>query len=133
MITHDDLWSVTQGCFETQLSMPVDLTPVNVPADRCGRVSIDGAFTGSVTVAISSALAQEAARALFGEAEVGDEDVTATLLELTNMIGGNVKALLAQPSRLGLPDQSDGAGRLIRELLGSHGGQPIVVRVYEGA
>ena len=43
------------------------------------------------------------------EREVSLDDVRDALGEITNMIGGNVKALLPTPSRLSLPTVVEGA------------------------
>lgn len=131
MITNDDLLIVTQGCFETQFSMPLFPSRASTGADLTARITIEGAFNGSVSVAVGRALVVRAAGIMFDESNVGDDEVTATLLEITNMIGGNVKALLEQPSRLGLPSEGPPSdGPVLTELTGTCEGQPVVVRLH---
>ena len=79
------------------------------PADHAhtyaGVVQISGAWDGAVTVQCSAKAARHAARTMFG---LSDEDVSLSDLqdalgELTNMTGGNIKALLPETCYLGLP------------------------------
>jgi chemotaxis protein CheX len=70
-----------------------------------GSVTITGTSNGIVTVDCSETLARRLAAAMF-DAEPGalsEEDVLDSLGEVANIIGGNIKALLPGPSRLGLP------------------------------
>jgi chemotaxis protein CheX len=70
------------------------------------QVRIVGAFDGRVRLEMTSALARQLAAQLFGlpEEEVAGELVADAIGELANIIAGNVKALLPDPSRLGLPE-----------------------------
>jgi chemotaxis protein CheX len=70
-----------------------------------GRVQITGAFEGSVSLHCSDGLARRAASILFAT-DVGEtrrEDAQEVVAELANMAGGNIKALMAEPSQLSLP------------------------------
>jgi Chemotaxis phosphatase CheX len=131
MISDDDLLTVTQGCFETQFSMPLFPARAANGADLSANITIEGAFNGSVSVAVGRELAVRAAGVMFEGSAVGDEEVDATLLEITNMIGGNVKALLDQPSRLGLPSAGPASrGPVLTQVVGTCEGQPVVVRLH---
>jgi CheY-specific phosphatase CheX len=85
------------------------------PADHAhtyaGVVQISGAWDGAVTVQCSANAARHAACTMFG---LADEDVSVSDLqdalgELTNMTGGNIKALLPETCYLGLPVVVEGA------------------------
>jgi len=85
-----------------------------IPRDRpalTGCVHIDGAWNGAAIVECELPLARRIAATLFdrAEGEVSLDDVRDALGEITNMIGGNVKALLPAPSRLSLPTVVEGA------------------------
>ncbi len=66
-------------------------------------VAITGAWTGSVEVSCSRALARQSAQAMFGTHEVSDEQTSDALLEIANIIAGNFKSLVSGPSSLSLP------------------------------
>jgi chemotaxis protein CheX len=106
-----------------------------------GCVQITGAWEGAVTLDCPTALARQAAGILFGEqpAETTTEQVHDVVGELTNMIGGNLKALLPSPCYLCLPAVADGSDYALR-VLGSRvlsragfecGERPFVVTVIE--
>jgi len=89
-------------------------TDGEIPRERAaltGCVHIDGAWNGSALVECELPLARRMTAVLFGrpEDEVSVDDVRDALGEITNMIGGNVKALLPAPSRLSLPTVVEGA------------------------
>ncbi len=68
-------------------------------------VSVSGGWQGLVVLACSSATASLAAASLLGTplAEVTHGDVRDALGELANVLGGNVKSLLAPSCTLSLP------------------------------
>jgi len=70
-----------------------------------GVVQICGAWNGAVVVQCSDQLARRAAVVMLGvsEADLVLADVQDTLGELANMTGGNIKALMPEPSTLGMP------------------------------
>jgi chemotaxis protein CheX len=77
-----------------------------------GRVDIAGPLASSVHVALPAEAARELAARMLGLAvdDVADDDVLDATGEITNMVGGNLKAVLADDHRLGLPVvQSPGA------------------------
>lgn len=109
--TSEEVACVTQDVWRAFVGLEVgQLTPH--PSDRAAdetmeraTVDISGAWDGSVSVACTGALAQVAAAQLFQVEADGVEHamVEATLTELANQIGGNLKALLPAPSTLSLP------------------------------
>lgn len=70
-----------------------------------GSVTIEGRSQAIVTVDCSEALARRLGGAMFDTdpSTLSDEEVADALGEVANIIGGNIKALLPGPSRLGLP------------------------------
>lgn len=86
-----------------------------------GIVQITGGWDGAVAVHCSYELARQAASRFLGvaEADVSVDDLQDALGELTNMIGGNFKALLPDRCMLGLPVVVDGAALRLR-LPGNH-------------
>ncbi len=76
-----------------------------------GVVQISGAWDGAVTVQCSARAARHAAQTMFGlsDDDVSVADLQDALGELTNMTGGNIKALLPETCFLGLPVVVEGA------------------------
>jgi chemotaxis protein CheX len=70
-----------------------------------GSVTITGVSNGVVTVDCSEELARRLAAAMFDapESSLSEEEVLDSLGEIANIIGGNIKAMLPGPSKLGLP------------------------------
>jgi len=85
--------------------------PVAGALPAAAQVAIDGAWTGRVRVETSVALARRLTSQMFDvpEDDVDDEMMSDAIGELANIIGGNVKALLPTPSKLGLPEPRGGA------------------------
>ena len=86
-------------------------SPADYAHTYAGVVQISGAWDGAVTVQCSARAARHAARTMFGltEEDVSLADLQDALGELTNMTGGNIKALLPQTCYLGLPVVVEGA------------------------
>jgi chemotaxis protein CheX len=98
----ESVWTLTLG-FEA--SLPLGSRPPPAQSTWCGCIRVGGAWNGLVKVSMSEALTRRAAAAMLGApAEaLSYADLTDALGEITNMTGGNVKALLPGPSRLSLP------------------------------
>lgn len=79
-----------------------------------GCISIRGAWSGALTIACSRAFACRAAAAMSGskEEDVSEDDARDAVGELTNILGGNFKALVAMTvdgsHQLSLPIVSTG-------------------------
>jgi len=73
--------------------------------ELAAAVRISGAWSGQVTVSCTKAFATQAAAIMFAldPAETTALDLSDALHELVNMVGGNIKALVAEPSKLSLP------------------------------
>ena len=78
-------------------------------------VHISGTWNGSVILSCSRALVRRAAAAMFeiGEDDLEDGEVADAFGELVNIIGGNLKSLLPEPSQLSLPTVSLGAAHVV--------------------
>ena len=107
-----------------------------------GHIEVNGQWQGRITVTATAGLATGIAVAMFdkGASDVLEEDRRDAIGELTNVIGGNFKALLAPlESRLTLPKVGAGPPAVLGEgerLLGDVGllseGQSLVVRFVAG-
>lgn len=112
---------------------------VPLPEPWTGFVGVTGAFTGFVVFECGSSFAKQAAESIFG-GPADDDAAREALAELTNIVGGNVKALLAMDRSgncaLSLPTVVAGpmtlrTARVVRELWCTCDGEPIRIRVYE--
>ncbi|MBN8610588.1 MAG: chemotaxis protein CheX [Deltaproteobacteria bacterium] len=108
-IERDSVIEVTRAvceCLLGDLAEPCSQRrPLDGTDELVASVTITGVWSGDVSVRLSPALATRLAREIFeidptSVDEVGVRDV---LGEVANMIGGNLKALLPEPSRLSLP------------------------------
>lgn len=79
--------------------------------DVVASVSISGAWHGHLLIATSVTTAEAVARLMFGmeDEPVGTEETADAVGELANIIGGNVKSMLPEPSSLSLPQVVIGA------------------------
>jgi chemotaxis protein CheX len=77
-----------------------------------GSVRISGAWEGEVRLGCPAELARQASGAMLGlpPEVVAAADVADALGELTNILGGNLKALLPGANALGLPSVVEGPG-----------------------
>lgn len=104
----DDNWRMLVG----QDIQPVNVTmPFGNSSDYLtGIVCVTGAYMGAVTVIVPRKMITSVASDLFSlpETGVGREEMADVCGELTNMIGGNIKAQLPQISSLSLPAVVDG-------------------------
>jgi chemotaxis protein CheX len=83
-----------------------------------GCVQIAGRWQGAVTLDCSPVLARQIAAIMFGvdQRETTSEMIQDAIGELTNIIGGNVKALLPEPCHLSLPVVTEGSDFLFHVL-----------------
>lgn len=106
-----------------------------------GVVQIAGAWDGAVAVQCSERLARRAAERMFGldPEAVALAELQDALGELTNMTGGNIKALLPEPCTLGLPVVVEGAdyrlrlpgASAVRRIMYHADGEVVVVTMLE--
>lgn len=102
----DDIREIAASIWETMFHS--GLTPATATAFDgepvvTGCVHIDGAWHGAVTLQCGDQLAGLLAAELFLADAPTKEQVWDTIGELTNMLAGNIKALLPEPSWISLP------------------------------
>jgi chemotaxis protein CheX len=144
--TDEDLQVIAEQVWASYLdpdgTKPLLPAPPSVPSrDVSASVSVTGAWRGHIVVACSAAASRNAAAALLGVelTDVTPEDVTDALGELANIIGGNVKSLLPEPSALSLPhvliNGDSGWPSVVEvcQLDGAWLGEPVSVRVLESS
>jgi chemotaxis protein CheX len=107
MAVEDDVCEIATSIWEAYFSVPLERAGpevhVNDPAVT-GCVTIDGAWYGAVMLSCERALAGSLTAELFHSGEPAtEEEVRDTVGELTNMLAGNIKALLPGPVRISLP------------------------------
>lgn len=103
-----ELTSFTASVWSTflQLEIQQNEKPFDLERDDylTASIHISGAWNGLVAVDCSRALTHKAAEILFMQTgKVSYEEEADTLAEVANMIGGNLKSRLPQPSQLDIP------------------------------
>ena len=110
----ESVWTTMLG-LEARAN-PTTATMINRirPSILIGCVQITGAWQGAVTVECSGGLARRVASILFetDPCDLSNDQVSDALGELTNIIGGNIKALLPGPSELSMPAVTEGTDYL---------------------
>ncbi|MCC9643233.1 chemotaxis protein CheX [Rhodopirellula sp. JC740] len=118
-IEPENVVQLVQAIFDNMLQMPcepsADATAAqqDPDADRLvGCVQIQGDWTGAVEINTPLELGRKAAGAMLmmPESDVSMEDVQDTIAELSNMVGGSIKAILPGQSSLSLPSVASGSG-----------------------
>lgn len=114
-VGENEIIEVTNVVWESMLGIELapcgDDVPEPVPGPfLTGCVLINGAFEGGVTIQMPLPTARYLAGLMFGMEtdDVSDEETTDAIGELANMVGGNLKALVAQPSKISLPSVTEG-------------------------
>ncbi len=109
------LAEIVNGVWSSLITLPItryEGAPVETeyPAEHMMTctVPIEGAWTGAVVVTCSSMLAERIAESMLHISGLAHADVTDALGEVTNMIAGNAKSLLPQPSKISLPVVTQG-------------------------
>ncbi|MFS3127088.1 chemotaxis protein CheX [Nocardioides sp. Bht2] len=103
----DQVW---ESFVDTQPLLPA--APANAPAWSTS-VSVDGAWRGTIALYLSDVGARAIANAMLANARPGaietapepptEEDLLDAIGELANILGGNLKSLMPEPSQLSLP------------------------------
>jgi chemotaxis protein CheX len=121
VVTGEQIAEITRDVWQSFLSLDLVFAPVDPlatldGATSTGCVHISGEWNGSVFVQCTDAHAQKAAEAMFmaDPGTLGPDEISDALGELTNMIGGNIKSLLPEPSRLSIPTVANGENYKIR-------------------
>lgn len=106
MPEEDHLSDITENVWTGFLDIPLARADGSPAVCECAAaVRIEGAWNGSLVVCCSRSLAQRVAATMFqcDTEELREALWSDALGEIANIIGGNVKAVLPAPSRLGLP------------------------------
>ena len=118
-LSSDDVAQIVQEVWSSMLGLEID--PVDIEVEKgepsvAGSVGVTGASDCLISLEISEIGARQLAAAMFGldEDDVSDDDIGDTVGELTNMVGGNIKSLLPEPSTLSLPVVAHGAAPTLR-------------------
>ncbi len=111
-VTADDLARIAADVWRDVLSIEIGPADGADPGTLTGCIQITGAFRGSAVLIVPQAVAVGAAMAMFAidAAAVGETEARDALGELTNMLGGHVKSMVAGPSQLALPLVVPGSG-----------------------
>ncbi|GAA4362053.1 chemotaxis protein CheX [Angustibacter luteus] len=107
-IRADEVWELVAEVWESLLQLPAIRADhaFGLQGAMTASVTIDGDWTGLVTVTMPPTTAVAVTRAMLQIPEtddVSDADVADAVGEVVNVIGGNVKALLQGSTSLGLP------------------------------
>jgi CheY-specific phosphatase CheX len=137
-----EIVSLTQYIWGATLNLaaiPAEAARSTMPGGRTldGVINITGAWAGALVLQVPEPVARRAATVMFDLAEGAAtlEDMQDAVGELTNLTGGNVKALLDGQCQLSLPAVVEGRDYSIR-VPGSEavtrvtfdvGGQPFIV------
>lgn len=109
-ILADELESVMQKICVQILGTTLEIHPRPLPKIlncRTSRVRLRGAWNGEVRVEMSERLATSLTKKLFEGQESGLSDehsVDDVMRELANMVGGNLKNVMPEPTELCLPE-----------------------------
>jgi len=101
----ESIWTLVLGWEATPDGEPTFARHENF---LTGCISITGAWEGTVILDCATELARHAAGQIFATDSLAREETCDALGELTNMLGGNLKALLPEPCQLGLPSVTSG-------------------------
>lgn len=121
---------IVKTIWSTLTDLPLQTEPVALDAIRSrggptvtGVVHVDGAWHGAVLLQCSDALARTITGAMFQHDRPQPEEVRDAIGEITNMVGGNVKALLPEPCTISLPSVTLGSDYDVAVV----GSQPVAV------
>lgn len=110
----DEIWLTTLGLathrLDPKTKLPVEAETLD------GIINITGGWQATVALQVPKTLASRIASVMFrldGETPT-TEDMQDAIGELTNMLGGNIKALLAGDCHLSLPAVVEGRGYTVR-------------------
>lgn len=120
-IKQDQIIEIAGSVWSSFLGMTLrelETSELSAPADwhsASATVHISGSWNGSVILSCSTTLARRAAAAMFeiGVDDLDDGEVADAFGELANMVGGNLKCLLPEPSQLSLPTVSLGEAHVV--------------------
>ena len=123
-LSRKEVYRVGRSVCETMLGLPAGSPageappPPTPPFAACTHIG--GVWTGVVAIDCPDAVARRAAGLMFSKApaDVTGEDVQDTVLEIANVVGGHVKALLPEACRLSVPSMV--AGDAVARFCNTH-------------
>ncbi len=135
----EDVWCSLVGDCEAILRVPDP--PAHLPLDAVSAwVLVVGPWSGSLVLTCAPETAMTLTRAVLRaeeDEEFNTSDVADALGELANVVGGNVKSLLSEPSVLGLPQIGLGVdaptGHVVVQLDLTWRGQPVCLSLRSAA
>lgn len=102
-----DVWTSFLGADASAVELVSGALNPEIPSRGyvISAVSTTGAWNGHFVVSVTLPCAVLIARAMFGdeEGEIPTEDVSDAVGEIGNILAGNIKSILPQPSALSLP------------------------------
>ena len=130
-LSSDDVAQIIHEVWSSMLGIEVE--PVDAPRPEsddaiAGSVGVTGATDALISMETSADGARRFASTMFGmsDEEASDDDIADAIGELTNMVGGNIKSLLPEPSTLSLPVVARGKSPTMRVP----GGRPLLEAGY---
>ncbi len=106
---------IVNNVWQSLLEFDITLIDEPEPVSRSqwaltGCIQITGAWRGAITATCGESLGRQIAGAMMGLSpeDVTREDLSDSIGEIINMVGGNVKALLPSPCQLSLPSVTSG-------------------------
>jgi len=118
----DQICSMVRSVWSTQLGLEIQkadgpATPSASPT-MTAVIHISGDFRGGIRLECSRTLIRRAASIMFnlGEDQLCDDDERDVVGELTNVIAGNIKALIPGSNSISLPTIVDGSDYKVSSL-----------------
>jgi chemotaxis protein CheX len=146
MVSSEDIHSIVDSVWQSLFGAsaeprgPVDSGELGTVMHA--SIQITGAWNGAVVLTIPRDLAEACASTMFDSAPgtAKPEEIADAVGELVNMVGGNVKSLVEQPSQLSLPTVVDGAvhslsipgSKVVHALWFEADGHPFSALLHEG-
>jgi chemotaxis protein CheX len=123
---HIQIIEIAKDIWFSMLTMPLEELPppedhTNEPHWATASIHITGGADVSIIMAFSREMARRVAGSMFDMSpdDLAESEVADACGEMVNIIGGNLKALLPEPSELSLPTVSIGAEHLVT-IPGAH-------------
>ncbi len=115
-VSSEDLIRIATDVWRDVLNQEVGPAEAADPGEMTGCIQITGAYRGAVVLVVPRGVARSAAASMFAldEAAVGPDEERDAIGELTNMVGGHVKSMVAGPSQLALPAVVPGRGHCLQ-------------------
>ncbi|MBK7722262.1 MAG: chemotaxis protein CheX [Austwickia sp.] len=119
-----EVWTSMLGLEAERLESPGKIEGKAI----AGSVGVSGGMEAQISLEMSEEAAMKFAGLMFGlePDAVSDDDVADSVGELTNMVGGNIKSLIADSGMLSLPVVAQGRVPTLRVV----GGQVLLQDTY---